>query len=107
MEKADTCAGQAGVSKDWCKILSTQQILRGGFGYIGIPLGVALVSSYIQIVARVREYNALGVELFFLAGYPHLEEIYRLGEHVLTHFVHERQALQPIEESQAALQAVG
>lgn len=78
-----------------------------GFGYIGIPPGVALVGSYTQIVARIREYNALGVELFFLAGYPHLEEIYRLGEHVLPHFVHERQALQPIEESQAALQAVG
>lgn len=69
-----------------------------GFGYIGVPPGVALVGSYSQIVERIREYNAIGIELFFLAGYPHLEEIYRLGEHVLPHFRQQRQALQAVPQ---------
>lgn len=72
-----------------------------GFGYIGIPPGVALVGSYDQIVERVKEYNAVGIELFFLAGYPHLEEAYRLGEHVLPHFKSQRIALQPLIQSKA------
>jgi len=57
-----------------------------GFGYIGIPPGCALVGSYENVVDRIREYNELGVSKFFLAGYPHLEEAYRLGEYVLPHF---------------------
>ena len=64
-----------------------------GFGYIGIPPGLALVGSYENVVARIREYNELGIDVFFLAGYPHLEEAYRLGEHILPHFRGERQAL--------------
>lgn len=61
-----------------------------GFGFIGIPPGCAIVGSYENVVARIREYNAVGIELFFLAGYPHLEETYRLGEHVLPHFAEQR-----------------
>lgn len=61
-----------------------------GFGFIGIPPGCALVGSYENVTARIREYNELGIELFFLAGYPHLEETYRIGEHVLPHFRSER-----------------
>ena len=64
-----------------------------GFSHIGIPPGLALVGSYANVVARIREYNALGIDLFFLAGYPHLEEAYRLGEHILPHFRGERQPL--------------
>ena len=69
-----------------------------GFGYIGIPPGVALVGSYSQIIERIQEYNSIGIDLFFLAGYPHLEEAYRLGEHVLPYFKKQRQALQRIPE---------
>ncbi|MCU1718185.1 LLM class flavin-dependent oxidoreductase [Pseudomonas sp. 5P_3.1_Bac2] len=72
-----------------------------GFGFIGIPPGCALVGSYANVVARIREYNALGIELFFLAGYPHLEEAYRLGEHILPHFRHERSPLVPVSEAAA------
>ena len=64
-----------------------------GFGYIGIPPGVALVGSYRQIIERIEEYNAIGIDLFFLAGYPHLEENYRLGEHVLPYFKQQREKL--------------
>ncbi|MFJ4373260.1 LLM class flavin-dependent oxidoreductase [Pseudomonas japonica] len=67
-----------------------------GFGYIGIPPGLALVGSYENVVARIREYNALGIDVFFLAGYPHLEEAYRLGEHILPHFRGEREGLKRI-----------
>jgi alkanesulfonate monooxygenase len=63
-----------------------------GFGYIGIPPGCALVGSYTDVVARIREYHAIGIDLFFLAGYPHLEEAYRIGEHILPHFRAERAA---------------
>lgn len=58
----------------------------GGLGYIGIPPGCALVGSYDNVVARIREYNEIGISLFFLAGYPHLEESYRIGEYILPHF---------------------
>lgn len=64
-----------------------------GFGYIGIPPGCALVGSYTDVVARIREYHGIGVDLFFLAGYPHLEEAYRIGEHILPHFRAQRAAL--------------
>lgn len=67
-----------------------------GFGYIGIPPGVALVGSYQQIIERIQEYNSIGIDLFFLAGYPHLEENYRLGEHVLPYFKAQRKTLQRI-----------
>jgi len=74
-----------------------------GFGYIGIPPGVALVGSYQQVIERIQEYNSLGIDLFFLAGYPHLEEAYRLGEHVLPYFKQQRQKLQSITETVKAL----
>ena len=64
-----------------------------GFGYIGVPPGCALVGSYANVVARIREYHSIGVDLFFLAGYPHLEEAYRIGEHILPHFRAQRAAL--------------
>lgn len=73
-----------------------------GFGYIGIPPGCALVGSYENVVARIREYHRLGIELFFLAGYPHLEEAYRLGEHVLPHFRKERAPAARAEARSAA-----
>ncbi|WEK28254.1 MAG: LLM class flavin-dependent oxidoreductase [Candidatus Pseudomonas phytovorans] len=73
-----------------------------GFGYIGVPPGCALVGSYANVVARIREYHGIGVDLFFLAGYPHLEEAYRIGEHILPHFREQRAPLarQPAEPVQ-------
>lgn len=64
--------------------------LWAGYGYIGIPPGFALVGDYAAIVERIREFQALGISLFFIAGYPHLEEAYRIGEHILPHFRSER-----------------
>lgn len=77
-----------------------------GFGYIGLPPGVALVGSYENVVARIREYNNVGIDLFFLAGYPHLEETYRLGEHILPHFRSERAELSRGSDAPVALHSV-
>jgi alkanesulfonate monooxygenase len=60
--------------------------LWAGFGYIGIPPGFAFVGSYENVAAKIRQFADLGLDWFFLNGYPHLEEIYRLGEHVLPKF---------------------
>lgn len=60
--------------------------LWAGFGYIGIPPGFAFVGSYENVAAKIRQFADLGLDWFFLNGYPHLEEIYRLGEHVIPKF---------------------
>jgi alkanesulfonate monooxygenase len=43
----------------------------------------ALIGSYDDVAERLQAYLELGVERLILNGYPHLEEAYRLGEHVL------------------------
>ncbi|MDR3465344.1 MAG: FMNH2-dependent alkanesulfonate monooxygenase [Xanthobacteraceae bacterium] len=48
-------------------------LVRGG-------AGTALVGSPEQVVERLNEYAALGVETFVLSGYPHLEEAVRFAE---------------------------
>lgn len=73
--------------------------LWGGFGYIGIPPGFAFVGSYDNVAAKIRQFAELGLDWFFLNGYPHLEEIYRLGEHVIPRFRQPRIAL--VEDEQA------
>ncbi|MEV8638198.1 LLM class flavin-dependent oxidoreductase [Streptosporangium sp. NPDC051023] len=48
-----------------------------GFG------GPGLVGSYESVAAAIRGYLDRGVSAFFLEVEPHLEETYRLGEHLL------------------------
>ena len=60
--------------------------LWGGFSYIGIPPGFAFVGGHDSVERKIREFAALGISMFFINGYPHLEEIYRLGEHILPRF---------------------
>lgn len=43
----------------------------------------ALVGSYAQIEQGLAEYAQAGIDSFVLAAVPHLEEAYRIGEHVL------------------------
>lgn len=45
--------------------------------------GTAVVGSTAQVVERLREYEALGVDTFILSGNPLLEEAYRVAETVL------------------------
>ncbi len=45
---------------------------------------------------RIAEYHALGIDEFILSGYPHLEEVYRVGE-----------GLVPVLESRGLLRGAG
>ena len=54
--------------------------LWAGVGLTRGGAGTALVGDPDQVEARLREYEALGVDSFVLSGYPHLEEAYRVAE---------------------------
>lgn len=54
--------------------------LWAGVGLVRGGAGTALVGSPEQIVDRLRDYQALGVDTFVLSGYPHLEESIRFAE---------------------------
>ncbi len=41
------------------------------------------MGSYQQVAQRLDELIGIGVDAFILAGVPHLEEAYRVGEEVL------------------------
>ena len=42
--------------------------------------GTALVGDPEAVAARIREYQAIGIDTFIMSGYPHLEEAYRFAE---------------------------
>ncbi|MDB5655321.1 MAG: ssuD [Tardiphaga sp.] len=54
--------------------------LWAGVGLVRGGAGTALVGSAEQVVERLDEYAALGVDTFVLSGYPHLEEAIRFAE---------------------------
>lgn len=57
--------------------------LWAGVGLVRGGAGTALVGSHEEIADRIAEYHDLGIEEFVLSGYPHLEEVYRVGEGVI------------------------
>ncbi|MGO9971522.1 MAG: LLM class flavin-dependent oxidoreductase [Solirubrobacteraceae bacterium] len=57
--------------------------LWAGVGLVRGGAGTALVGSHEEVAARIAEYHALGITEFVLSGYPHLEELYRVGEGVM------------------------
>jgi alkanesulfonate monooxygenase len=54
--------------------------LWAGVGLVRGGAGTALVGDPETVAARIREYQALGIDTFILSGYPHLEEVYRFAE---------------------------
>jgi alkanesulfonate monooxygenase len=54
--------------------------LWAGVGLVRGGAGTALVGDPETVAARMREYQALGIDRFILSGYPHLEECYRVAE---------------------------
>ncbi|MFL5304927.1 MAG: LLM class flavin-dependent oxidoreductase [Polyangia bacterium] len=57
--------------------------LWGGFHLFRGGPGIGVVGSYEQAAAWLDRYIQAGIDAFVLAGTPHLEEAYRVGEEVL------------------------
>lgn len=47
--------------------------------------GTALVGSYAQVVEWLGRYREAGIDLVIASGYPHLEEVRRVGRRVWSH----------------------
>jgi alkanesulfonate monooxygenase len=54
--------------------------LWAGVGLVRGNAGTALVGSHAQVVARIAEYQALGIDELILSGFPHLEETFYVSE---------------------------
>jgi alkanesulfonate monooxygenase len=54
--------------------------LWAGIGLVRRGAGPALVGDPETVAARLREYQALGIETIIASGYPHLEEAYSVAE---------------------------
>lgn len=63
--------------------LTVSPNLWAGIGLVRGGAGTALVGSHDTVAERIRGYAALGLDTFILSGYPHLEEAYTAGEHLL------------------------
>ncbi|GAA4043493.1 LLM class flavin-dependent oxidoreductase [Nonomuraea soli] len=63
--------------------LEVEPNVWGGFHLLRGGPAFGLVGSYQQVAQRLDELIELGVGSFILAGVPHLEEAYRVGENVL------------------------
>jgi len=57
--------------------------LWAGISVVRSGAGMAIVGSYEQVAERLKAYAALGVRVFILSGYPHLEECENVGRNVL------------------------
>jgi alkanesulfonate monooxygenase len=54
--------------------------LWAGVGLVRRGAGTALVGDPITVAKRLREYQALGIDVVIASGYPHLEEAYKVAE---------------------------
>jgi alkanesulfonate monooxygenase len=57
--------------------------LWGGFNLLRGGPALGIVGSYEQCAERLDDLIRRGADAFILAGTPHLEEAYRIGEEVL------------------------
>jgi alkanesulfonate monooxygenase len=62
------------------------EVVWSGFDRLGFSSPVGLVGSYRDVQSALEAYVDRGIEVFVLDGYPHVEEAYRLGEHLLSRF---------------------
>ncbi|MDX6688187.1 MAG: alkanesulfonate monooxygenase [Baekduia sp.] len=68
---------------DRAKDLESYPNIWPGMSLLRPGPGTALVGSTEQVVERLQEFEALGVDTFILSGNPLLEEAYRVAETVL------------------------
>lgn len=54
-----------------------------GFTELGYIAPIGLVGSYEQVARRLSRYIEAGIDSFTLVGHPHIEELHRIGEHLL------------------------
>jgi alkanesulfonate monooxygenase len=65
-----------------------EENLWTGVGRARSGCGAAIVGDPDQVLAKLRAYEALGIEAFILSGYPHLAECDLFARHVLPHLDH-------------------
>ena len=76
--------------------------LWAGVGLVRHGVGTALVGSPRTVAARLREYQALGIETVIASGYPHLEEAYRVAELLFPELSIDRRRQEPGRDFRAA-----
>lgn len=54
--------------------------LWAGIGLVRRGAGTALVGDPATVAKRLKEYQALGIDIVIASGYPHLEEAYKVAE---------------------------
>jgi alkanesulfonate monooxygenase len=59
-----------------------------GIGRARSGCGAAIVGTPDQVLAKLRAYQAEGIEAFILSGYPHAQEADLFARHVLPHISH-------------------
>jgi alkanesulfonate monooxygenase len=59
-----------------------------GIGRARSGCGAAIVGNPDQVLAKLRAYQAEGIEAFILSGYPHAQEADLFARHVLPHIEH-------------------
>ena len=64
-----------------------------GIGRARSGCGAAIVGDPDQVLAKLRAYQALGIEAFILSGYPHINECDMFARHVLPRLDHGRLVL--------------
>ena len=59
-----------------------------GIGRARSGCGAAIVGTPDQVLAKLRAYQAEGIEAFILSGYPHMQEADMFARYVLPHIQH-------------------
>jgi alkanesulfonate monooxygenase len=70
---------RANASEEWY----IEPHLWAGISVVRSGVGMAIVGSYHQVAEYILKYINLGITVFILSGYPHLEECENVGKHVL------------------------
>ncbi len=65
-----------------------EEHLWTGIGRARSGCGAAIVGTPDQVLAKLRAYQAEGIEAFVLSGYPHMQEADLFARHVLPHIAH-------------------